>query len=142
MEADGALRSCSHSTDSSSIPPTSDKNEKSSPQKDEQDNHLCKEVGKIDEETKDSTNEASLKPIVPDMGLDAMAAAVSLRCLTGQPSSSSTAESNSRSSLDDLLDAANRYVPSIFVGHAMLSADSVRCCILLFLFQYLFNYSQ
>ena len=147
VEADLTLGSCNHLTDANLILPTLDKIEKSFSQKDEQNDNLCELV--VDKETnvgvdKEST-ETSMNPMkdadksVPDMGLDAMATAVSLRCLTALPSSSTTTESNARSSLDDLVHAANRFVPWIHVSHALLLADSVRCCILLYSLQYFFD---
>ena len=134
-------------TDANLILPTSGKIEKSSSQEDEQNDNLCELV--VDKEISvgvdKECSETSMKPmddadkLVPDMGLDAMATAVSLRCLTALPSSSTTTESNARSSLDDLVHAANRFVPWIHVTHAILLADSVRCCILLYLHQYFFD---
>lgn len=112
LEADLALRSCSHLSDAYLTLPPSITTTVKSDKPFAQNNYLCKLLGRVDNENSQSSfrTRYDTMEMVSGLGLDAMAAAVSLRCVHSPPLLNATTEPNLRSSLADLLDAACRFV--------------------------------
>ena len=118
MEAELALRSCSHLSDAYLTLPPAAVTEKRYVMKDEQNDYLGKLLGKGATATTDKVDHSIQAParrvsvpgkVGPDLGLDAMAMAVSLRCIQPIPVVTAPAKvvtAPVRSSLDVLLDAA------------------------------------